>query len=49
MKDIDKDVHQFMKDFEEQKSSAIASVSNLTSAADDLISSASAVSTDSKI
>ena len=49
MKDIDKDVHQFMNDFEEQKSSAIASVSNLTSAADDLISSASAVSTDSKI
>ena len=34
-----------MKDFEEQKSSAIASVSNLTSAAD----AASAVSTDSKI
>ena len=45
MKNIDQDVHQFMKDFEEQKTSAIASVSNLTSAADE----ASAISTDSKI
>ena len=49
MKNIDQDVHQFMKDFEEQKSSALASASNISSAADDLLSQASAVSTDQKI
>ena len=49
LKDIDLDVNQFMKEFEEQKSHAIASCNNLTSAADDLLSSVSGVTADSKI
>lgn len=48
LKGIDKDVNDFMKDFEEQKSHALASVSNLSSA-DEMLSSVSGATVDSKI
>ena len=49
LKNIESDVTQFMKDFEETKSLALESAANLTSAQDDAMSSVSGVTANSKI